>query len=119
MAHTDPELELYRGLMDAPESYAWLDAAQLIKHAFGLARSFSGYRVTLLYLFWEPEYPDCDPIFAAHRREIAEFTDRVAGSTPHFCALSYQSLWADWRLSAPPWLSGHLDDLTARYAIKI
>jgi hypothetical protein len=29
-------------LMDRPDSYVWLDAAQLIKHAFGLTRTFGG-----------------------------------------------------------------------------
>ena len=45
-------------LVDAPESYVWLDAAQLIKHAFGLARCFADRHVTLLYLYWEPANPD-------------------------------------------------------------
>lgn len=106
-------------LMDAPDAYAWLDAAQLIKHAFGLSHTFPERPVTLLYLFWEPANPDCDPIFAAHRREIAEFADRVTRSTPQFKAMSYPELWSRWRQSAPPWLSGHLDDLAARYTVLL
>jgi len=38
-------------LMKEPDSYVWLDAAQLIKHAFGLAHTFPDRPVTLLYLF--------------------------------------------------------------------
>jgi hypothetical protein len=45
-------------LIDAPDCYAWPDAAQLIKHAFGLAGRFGGRPVTLLYLYWEPANPD-------------------------------------------------------------
>ena len=110
--------EMHR-LKNAPDSYARLDATQLIKHAFGLARTFSGRNVTLLYLYWEPANPDRDPVFADHRREIAEFTDRVAGSTPRFKAMSYPELWAEWRTSAPAWLSEHLGELAGRYAFQV
>jgi hypothetical protein len=106
-------------LLDAPDSYVWLDAAQLIKHAFGLSRTFGHQPVTLLYLFWEPVNPDCSPEFAAHRREIELFAQRVAGSTPRFSAMSYPELWATWRETAPVWLSRHLDELEARYLIRI
>jgi hypothetical protein len=107
-------------LVEAPDSYAWLDAAQLIKHAFGLARTFAGQPVTLLYLYWEPANPDCHPIFAEHRAEIAAFAERVAGSTPTFAAMSYPDLWATWGDAGPAdWRSGHLSDLRARYGITL
>ena len=106
-------------LKNAPDSYACLKAAQLIKHAFGLARTFSSRNVTLLYLYWEPANPDRDPVFADHRREIAKFAARVAGSAPRFKAMSYPELWEEWRISAPAWLSGHLDELAKRYAFQI
>ncbi len=38
-----------------PDQFRYLDVAQLVKHAFGLASCFKGAAVTLLYLFWEPE----------------------------------------------------------------
>lgn len=75
-------------LRDRPDKYTWLDAAQLIKHAFGLARSFPDRPVTLLYLFWKPANPTADPEFVAHRDEIEEFRARVAGSSPAFEAMS-------------------------------
>lgn len=106
-------------LMDAPEAYVWLDAAQLIKHAFGLARTFRDRPVTLLYLFWEPANPECSPAFAAHRQEIAAFAERVAVSRPAFAAMSYPELWATWREGAPAWLSEHLDQLANRYLIRV
>jgi hypothetical protein len=108
-----------RRLMDAPDSYVWLDAAQLIKHAFGLARTFPDRPVTLLYLFWEPENPGTSPEFAAHRAEIAAFADRVAGATPRFAAMSYPELWAIWRKTGPEWLEAHLEELRVRYLIRI
>lgn len=58
-------------LIEEPVSYVWLDAAQLIKHAFGLARTKSERPATLLYLYWEPANPSASPVFAEHRREIA------------------------------------------------
>lgn len=106
-------------LIKAPDHYRWLDAAQLVKHGFGLAKTFSGKTVFLCYLFWEPANPECSPAFAEHRAEIAEFADRVSGSTPIFVAMSYPELWARWRATAPPWLSRHLDELEARYRVRL
>ncbi|HET7410945.1 MAG TPA: hypothetical protein VFJ13_12175 [Paracoccaceae bacterium] len=106
-------------LADAPDAYALLDAAQLIKHAFGLARTFRNRPVTLLYIFWEPTNAADHPVFAEHRREIAEFADRVAGSTPAFAAQSYPELWRSWDEGAPDWLAEHLSHLRARYAVTI
>lgn len=108
-------------LQDRPDHYTWLDAAQLIKHAFGLARSFPDRPVTLLYLFWEPANPNAGPEFAAHRNEIDEFRARVAGSSPAFEAMSYPELWQSWRDSAPTpgWLDEHLENLQGRYLVSI
>jgi hypothetical protein len=107
-------------LMEEPETYAWLDAAQLIKHAFGLARTFPDREVTLLYLYWEPANPESSPEFARHRDEIAAFAERVAGSTPAFTAMSYPELWRFWQENQPAdWLVRHLSDLNARYGVTL
>lgn len=106
-------------LTEAPDGSHLLDAAQLIKHGFGLARTFRDRPVTLLYLFWEPANAADHPVFAAHRREIAGFADRVAGATPGFAAMSYPELWASWAADAPAWLVEHLSHVRARYAVSI
>ncbi|NEX48715.1 PGN_0703 family putative restriction endonuclease [Pseudotabrizicola algicola] len=106
-------------LNDAPDSYVWLDAAQLIKHAFGLAHTFRDRPTTLLYLFWEPQNPDECPEFAAHRAEIAAFAERVSGAGPSFVAMSYPELWKTWALTGPEWLTKHLAELQARYFVTI
>lgn len=107
-------------LLDAPDSYGWLDAAQLIKHAFGLAKTFPDRPVTLLYLFWEPANPSSSPVFAQHRAEIAAFAEQVAGSTPEFRATSYPELWSSWQDAGPAdWLAPHIVALRERYEVTI
>ena len=107
-------------LKKEPRYYVQLDAAQLIKHAFGLARTFPDKKVTLLYLYWEPVKSKSCPVIAEHRQEVADFAARVADSTPHFEALSYTDLWRNWSANAPPdWLVRHIEHLRARYAIAL
>ena len=60
--------------------YCYLDAAQLIKHAFGLAHCFPSS--TLLYLYWEPRNASEFDEFKAHREEVARFAEEVKGSQP-------------------------------------
>lgn len=107
-------------LLDEPDSYRWLDAAQLIRHAFGLAGTFGERPATLLYLFWEPANPSASPVFAEHRREIAAFSERVAGSMPVFKAMSYPELWSSWRdAGQKDWLARHVEELRARYDVTL
>ena len=56
-----------------PDSFRLLDVAQLIKHAFGLARCFKAQPTTLLYLYWEPLDADRQAIMLAHRLETERF----------------------------------------------
>ncbi len=101
-------------------SYRFLDAAQLVKHAFGVARCFRETSATLLYLYWEPANAAALPAFEAHREEIARLGERVAGAFPRFEALSYPALWKSWETSrCPPWLKDHLLALRARYLVSI
>ena len=106
-------------LMQTPDAYCHLDAAQLIKHAFGLARTFPDVPVTLLYLYWEPLNWQRSKIFVRHRKEIAAFASRVSGATPEFQAMPYPDLWKTWRKNAPQWLTSHLENLKSRYLITL
>ena len=94
--------------------YRWLDAAQLTKHALGLACQPTR-PVTLVYLYWEPMDAGLSPLFAEHRREIDAFAERVAGGTPRFEAISYLELWDRWAKSLDPRLVAHVANLRARY----
>ena len=106
-------------LIKAPRTYSCLDAAQLIKHAFGLLNCYPDRKLTLLYLYWEPLNADDFPIFEEHRCEIAEFAEMIAETRLDFRSMNYNDLWSSWDVTAPQWLNLHLNDLRDRYAVTI
>ena len=79
-----------------PRRYKHLDAAQLVKHALGLATESnrSGLSPVLVYLYAEPQDACRSPqeAFLAHRREIEDFHAIVSGNRVHFAACS----WRGW-----------------------
>lgn len=105
-------------LRSSPLDYQCLDAAQLIKHAFGLINSAPD-AATLLYLFWEPEDASYHAMFAEHRQDIAQFSSRVTGGGPEFRAMSYLELWASWRDSPQQFLRVHAERLFERYGGRL
>jgi len=115
-----PWFRAMEAVLDRPNSFALLDVAQLIKHAFGVARCFKGRPVTLFYVYWEPLDADRHPILRQHRAEIEHFARLVAGGFPTFSAQSYRDLWAAWQETAQPkWLRDHAAKLRARYAVSL
>jgi len=110
-------------LIESPASYRWLDAAQLIKHAFGIAHTFPTKRANLLYVFWEPANASEHPIFREHRDEIARFAARVRGEEPDgplFRWMPYTELWKAWEgHEEPEWLQEHARRLRVRYEVRI
>lgn len=86
--------------------FAFLDAAQLVKHAFGLVTDSVRKQKSaiLVYLFAEPDGFNGRQIresdFAEHRREIAVFADAVAGAAVRFHSLSYREWLSSWTRSA-------------------
>lgn len=106
--------------LEQPNEYRHLDVAQLIKHAFGLAPTFPGQDVTLLYLYWEPANANVFDVFHEHRAEIERFAECIRGATPRFRALSYPALWSVWsRASAAGWLGPHVESLRERYLVTL
>jgi hypothetical protein len=87
-------------LRTGQEKFEFLDATQLVKHAFGLVTD--GARKSkapvLVYLYAEPAALGARPITAAafkqHRDEIARFGTAVAGADVGFYATSYRE-WLD------------------------
>ncbi len=108
--------EMLRLVSRSGPSYRFLDAAQLIKHAFGLVRT-AAQPTTLFYLYWEPMDAGLSPLFERHRAEIAAFADRVAGSSLKFASMSYPELWAAWDETGDLFLTRHAATLRARYEV--
>jgi hypothetical protein len=111
-------MEPYERLRDRLRSgdarFVYLDAVQLLKHAFGLitdARRKSKIP-TLVYLFAEPFRLDNCPIpidevaLEHHRAEISTFADAVRGAQVGFYAISYREWIASWT---------HLDPSVTRH----
>ena len=107
-------------LKNNQEQYKYLDAAQLIKHAFGLLNTYPNKAVSLVYLYWEPANADKCQNFKAHREEIKKLSDKVADDSPSFKAFSYAELWRKWETdAAPDWLKQHIACLRKRYEITV
>jgi hypothetical protein len=105
--------ELMRNrLRSGVEPFEFLDAAQLVKHAFGLVTEGrrKKKRPYLVYLFAEPaEYagrPIDDDKKQRHREEIARFAAAVNGSEVGFGAISYRK-WLDSWSDMDPELGAH------------
>lgn len=95
--------EIMRDRLRSGEArFIHLDAAQLVKHAFGLVTDArrSQRRPILYYIFAEPLERNARPIpdaaRSAHRLEIAAFAAAVAGGEVAFAAASYREWLASW-----------------------
>jgi len=108
---------VYADLLREPECFKPLDAAQLVKHYWGLSNTRCRGSDVLLYVYWEPLDAGAHPAFAEHRRAVEAFAQRVDDPRCRFCALSYCALWQRW--SRIPGLAGHVDSLLARYGVPI
>jgi hypothetical protein len=109
--------ELIEMLQQRDKQY--FDSAQLVKHYLGLRNQpeFKGKKITLLYLFWEPEnWSDFD-VFKKHREEIHEFSKQVESSDVSFQSQSYSALWKEWQGSRV--LAEHVKNLLQRYRFQV
>jgi hypothetical protein len=107
-------------------AYKHLDAAQLVKHAFGLrtavnkSERYLGRAPLLFYLFAEPEgWPDRRVIahqdHEAHREEIRQFGAAVDGDEVKFVSCSYAQLLAGWGAAADKAIAAHAEAVTRRF----
>lgn len=98
-------------------TFVHLDAAQLVKHAFGLVTEGRrvGKALVLLYLYAEPEQRGSVVIspeaLQRHRAEIADFATAVAGADVRFAACS----WREWLVGWTEAVHHHADALIARF----
>lgn len=99
-----------------PRRYKHLDAAQLVKHALGLATEStrSGLSPVLAYLYAEPQAACRNPheAFLAHRREIEDFHAVVAGGRVRFAACS----WRGWLATFTGEASDHAGEVIRVFA---
>lgn len=106
-----PQMKPYEAMRDdlaaGQQTFDFLDAAQLVKHAFGLVTDGrrKGKAPVLVYLFAEPASLKSNPIppasFACHREEIARAA-AVREAEVSFHAISYREWLATWPASPSP-----------------
>ncbi len=107
-------------LRSGDERFTYLDAAQLVKHAFGLVTVGRRRQLKpgLLYIYAEPTVRG-DRIIPAddvqgHRQEVARFATEVAGDEVAFHACSYGEWLGAWN-SHDTGLAQHRAALLARF----
>jgi hypothetical protein len=115
-----PWAEMFKLLREKPSQYKHLDAAQLVKHYLGLKHSYPNKIRVLVYLYWEPINANVLEDCKAHRLEVKDFADRVAGCATCFLAISHPDLWRVWDTASHwPGISLHLARLRERYSFTI
>lgn len=104
----EPFTALRDRLRAEPSLYRHLDAAQLVKHAFGLVTEGRrlGLRPVLFYIFAEPARIAPEAIML-HRGEIEHFAGLVVGATVRFASCSYRE-----------WLA-HFDGVALDHAQRV
>lgn len=102
--------------------YAYLDAVQLVKHAFGLRTEAMkrSRKPVLLYAHAEPrKWPDGKSIaeveHVSHKKEIALFAERVKSAEVKFGSFTYRELIASFGQSPIASVRDHAIQLAARY----
>lgn len=97
-----PLVMLRDALRSGKIAFAHLDAAQLVKHAFGLVAEGQriGKKPVLLYLYAEPKRRGCTDIapedHRRHRSEVTSFASAVAGAQVRFAACRYRDWIEGW-----------------------
>ena len=119
--------DLLRGNKDL---YAFLDAAQLVKHALALRaavqsrKEYHGLAPILLYVYAEPDvWPGTgrqvpDNAKVRHREEIASFANHVGGDEVAFSACSYRQLLNAWRRGPDREIARHAAAVIDRFGGK-
>lgn len=116
-----PFERLRDGLRSGAVSFQFLDAAQLVKHAFGLVTEAGRLERSplLVYLFAEPAMLAGRPIpadnFSRHRAEVQSFAKLVHGAEVGFHSVSYRE-WIDGWRSASPDVVRHGEALLAEFS---
>jgi hypothetical protein len=112
------------GLDRNPGMFEYLDAAQLVKHAFGLRTrgQKAGRTALLVYLFAEPKaWPNgrsiTDQQRAAHTEEARCFVRMVGGAEVRFELCTYQELFAHLKKSDSSQVRDHLPAIAGGFDV--
>jgi hypothetical protein len=120
--HMGPFERLRDELRSGNEVFKYLDAVQLVKHAFGLITEGrkKSKRPYLLYLYVEPSQLSGVAIPEAkleeHRQEIERFSTVVKGAEVQFYAVTYRSWLESWLLERDD-LAEHRSRVVDRFAL--
>jgi len=113
-----------RALSSGRKQYVHLDAAQLVKHAYGLyaQAKLRGKAPFLVYLYSEPkEYPTGQqiprPSLTAHAEEVSDFAEAVSGADVQFASLRYADLLRNWITEGRSSLPDHAIEIQKRYDV--
>ena len=127
------DMKGYEGVRDTLRAnghlYQFLDAAQLVKHAFALRTKVyrrrsghDGLTPILFYLYAEPGVwpkdgrPIGDDEKTKHRQEIVRFAKDVAGDEVGFVSCSYRQLLEDWARHKDHGIRAHAAAVTRRFS---
>lgn len=116
------------GLRSGNLSFRHLDAAQLIKHGFGLrtgvqdGAKYAGKRAVLFYLFAEPKaWSDGrlidDSQHKLHRTEVQQFADLVRGNEVEFRWATYSDVLDSWKSAEPGAVGDHASAVRAHFDV--
>jgi hypothetical protein len=107
-----------------PLAFEYLDAAQLVKHAFGLRTAGESRQkhAVLYYVYAEPRaWPDGRLIppeaLQAHREEVERFAILVADDQVSFRWSSYSELLTLWATSKRPAVREHAQAIAAHFDV--
>jgi len=112
----------YHSIREQPSEFQHLDAAQLMKHALGIAKfqphgeDSIKHRI-LGHVFWEPDNRSEVWSCHHHREELKRFEDLVKGSQVTFVSTSYATLWKSWQEEACK--KNHANRLFQRYGLTV
>jgi len=116
--------DLKNEIINGKVEFKHLDAAQLIKHFYGIAhdKDNNGKEKILMYLYWSPEEKNIKESKAhkQHMEELELFKKKVNGDEQvKFIAMSYQELWKQWddNHKTPQEIKEQLKWIRNRYAL--
>ncbi|BDC48125.1 hypothetical protein F183_A04410 [Bryobacterales bacterium F-183] len=100
-----------------PGAYGHVDAAQLVKHALGLASTYPSGDIQLWYVFWEPVNHSRWEQCGIHREQAHRLAADVAGDRVQLVPMSHLQLWEQWAQNSAQ--SSSLQYLRSRYWIEV